>query len=75
MRKTYGKINQNQSNTLQVPSKATDDSIDNLDDSSMFSQQPTSKSNKNLGSHSRSFVNLSNTNINSFEHKGSRLEP
>jgi hypothetical protein len=57
-----------------VPCKATDDSIDNLDDSSMFSQ-PTSKSNKNMGSHSRSFVNLSNTNINGFDNKASRGVP
>ena len=50
-----------------MPSKATDDSIDNLDDSSMFSN-PTSK---NMGSHSRSFVNLSSTNINNFDNKAS----
>ena len=54
LRKTYGRAN---AHTLQIKSKETDDSIENLEDSSLFSQN-TNK----VPCHAKSFANISNIN-------------
>lgn len=54
LRKTYGRAN---AHTLQIQSKETDDSIENLEDSSLFSQN-TNK----VPCHAKSFANISSIN-------------